>query len=152
APTPMADEFIDHYCAGCHGDESPEAKLDLTSLKYDPEDRANFSQWVKVFDRVKAGEMPPKKKKRPEAADLEKFLRGMTETLTAAEKAIVARDGRAMERRLNRYEYENAVRDLLNVPWAQIKDKLPLDGERYGFNKSGEALDMSFVQMDRYLV
>ena len=32
-----------------------------------------------------------------------------------------------------------------------MKDKLPLDGERFGFNKSAEALDVSFVQMDRYL-
>ena len=56
-----------------------------------------------------------------------------------------------MQRRLNRYEYENALRDLLNVPWAQVKDKLPLDGEAYRFNKSGEALDVSFVQMERYL-
>jgi hypothetical protein len=56
-----------------------------------------------------------------------------------------------VQRRLNRYEYENALRDLLNVPWAQVKDRLPLDGERFGFNKSAEALDVSFVQMDRYL-
>jgi hypothetical protein len=106
---------------------------------------------VKVYDRVKAGEMPPKKKARPEAAALENFLRTMASTLTASEQAMNAGDGRAMQRRLNRYEYENALRDLLNVPWAQVKDKLPLEGERYGFNKSGEALDVSFVQMDRYL-
>ena len=62
-----------------------------------------------------------------------------------------SRDGRAVHRRLNRYEYENALRDLLHIPWAQVKDKLPLDGERHGFNKSGEALDVSFVQIERYL-
>ncbi len=151
APFPQADAFIDQYCAGCHGDDDPEAKLDLTSLKYDPTDPANFSRWVKVFDRVKAGEMPPKKKARPAATDLEMFLREMDSTLTASDRALAARDGRAVKRRLNRYEYENAVRDLLNVPWAQIKDKLPLEGERYGFNKSAEALDVSFVQMERYL-
>src|SRR3954467_14773040 len=73
----------------------------------------------------------------------------MVSTLTASEKAGIARDGRAVQRRLNRYEYENALRDLLNVPWAQVKDKLPLEGERFGFNKSGEALDVSFVERGR---
>jgi hypothetical protein len=32
-----------------------------------------------------------------------------------------------------------------------VKDKLPHDGEASRFNKSGEALDVSFVQMERYL-
>src|SRR6202008_4424199 len=86
-----------------------------------------------------------------EPSELETFLHEMWTTLTASDQAIIARDGRAVQRRLNRYEYENALRDLLNVPWAQVRDKLPLEGERYGFNKSGEALDVSFVQMDRYL-
>ncbi len=148
---PAAADFIDQYCAGCHDDAENETHFDLTTFTYEPESRANFSQWVKVYDRVKAGEMPPKRKARPEASDLEKFLRTMSSTLTASERAMIASDGRAVQRRLNRYEYENALRDLLNVPWAQVKDKLPLEGDRYGFNKSGEALDVSFVQMDRYL-
>ncbi len=96
--------------------------------------------------------MPPKKRKeRPAPADLATFTHGVSSSVTAFEKEVTARDGRAIQRRLNRYEYENAVRDLLNVPWAQVKDKLPLDGEAYRFNKSGEALDVSFVQMERYL-
>ena len=54
-------------------------------------------------------------------------------------------------RRLNRYEYENTVRDLLDVPWIQIKDRLPEDGEKFRFNKIGEALDVSHVQLARYM-
>ena len=59
--------------------------------------------------------------------------------------------GRATQRRLNRYEYENALRDLLHAPWLQIRDSLPEDGEANRFNKSGERLDVSHVQMARYL-
>jgi cytochrome c553 len=152
APPPAAAAaFIEKYCASCHNDVDKEGQLDLTNLAYEPDNRANFALWVKAHDRVQTGEMPPKKKARPEAADLEKFVQTMAATLTASERASVARDGRAMQRRLNRYEYENALRDLLHVPWAQVKDKLPLDGERFGFNKSAEALDVSFVQIERYL-
>jgi hypothetical protein len=152
APPPdVAVAFIEKYCASCHDDVDPEARLDLTSLVYDPTNQANFALWVKVHDRVKLGEMPPKKKARPEAGDLEKFVQTMASTLTASEQAVIQREGRAAQRRLNRYEYENALRDLLNVPWAQVKDKLPLDGEQHGFNRSAEALDVSFVQIERYL-
>ncbi|MES1167769.1 MAG: DUF1587 domain-containing protein, partial [Oleiharenicola lentus] len=105
---------------------------------------------MKVHDRVKAGEMPPKEKRRPEAHATDEFTRAMADLLVKSEQAITARDGRAVQRRLNRYEYENAVRDLLQVPWAEVKNKLPQDGEAFRYNKSGEALDVSHVQMARY--
>ena len=56
-----------------------------------------------------------------------------------------------MKRRLNRDEYENSLRDILNLPWIQVRDMLPEDGERYRFNKIGEALDVSHVQLTRYM-
>src|SRR5688572_4653140 len=148
---PDAKSFIEKHCAECHDAETKKAGLDLTALSYLPEDQSNFATWVKVHDRVQAGEMPPKKKARPEAATLDLFVKGLAADLTASEKAIVTRDGRAMQRRLNRYEYENVLRDLLNVPWAQIRNRLPDDGEAHRYNKSGEALDVSHVQMARYM-
>ena len=58
---PKIGAFIENNCADCHNDIDREAKLDLTSFSYDPEDSANFATWVKINDRVKAGEMPPRK-------------------------------------------------------------------------------------------
>ncbi len=147
-----ARPFIEKNCSDCHDAETKKGGLDLMGLKYDAQDAANFALWAKIHDRVKGGEMPPKNEPRPVAADLSAFVGGLASTLTADDRAMIGQEGgRAVQRRLNRYEYENALRDLLNVPWAQVKDKLPLDGERYGFNKSAEALDVSFVQMERYL-
>ena len=62
-----AMQFIGKYCADCHDDQTLKAGLDLTHLEFKPNDDANFATWVKVHDRVNAGEMPPKKKPRPEA-------------------------------------------------------------------------------------
>src|SRR5437867_9380323 len=92
--------------------------------------------------------MPPKKKGQPAAIEAEKFLRAIADPLTAADRA---REGRATWRRLNRFEYENTLRDLLHAPWLQIKEMLPEDGEAFRFNKVGDALDVSHVQMARYL-
>ncbi len=148
---PATRPFFEKYCAECHDANLKKGGLDLPKLEYSPEDKGNFAAWVKVFYRVEAGEMPPRKKPRPDPADMRSFLDALKGELMTAEKAIVARDGRSMRRRLNRYEYENALRDLLHVPWAQIKNRLPEDGETYRYNKSGEALDVSHVQMSRYL-
>jgi hypothetical protein len=147
-----ATAFIQKHCIDCHDDVSKEAGLDLAALRYDPEEKANFEKWVKVHDRVQAGEMPPqKKKKRPDADSVAEFITTLASELTSSEKTMIARDGRAMQRRLNRYEYENALRDLLNVPWVQIRNRLPEDGEAHRYNKSGEALDISHVQIARYM-
>jgi hypothetical protein len=143
--------FIETHCADCHDDDEKKGDLDLTSLTFAPSDPKNFATWVKVFDRASAGEMPPKKRERPPPVELRDFVSSLSAALTSAEDARVAREGRATQRRLNRYEYENALRDLLGAPWLQVKDTLPEDGEAFRFNKVGDALDISHVQMARYL-
>src|SRR3954464_11215535 len=55
--------FTDRYCSSCHNDVDKEGGLDLTSFDFKPSDPANFTEWVKVHDRVQNGEMPPKEKK-----------------------------------------------------------------------------------------
>jgi hypothetical protein len=149
--SPSLHTFVLDHCADCHDDETRKAGLNLVDLDYRPSDDANRAMWVRVHDRVQAGEMPPKKKSRPEASELESFIPELAATLIASEEAILKQTGRAMQRRLNRYEYENTLRDLLNVPWVQIRNKLPEDGEAHRYNKLGEALDVSHVQMARYL-
>src|SRR5579864_1065097 len=144
-------EFIGKYCADCHDDASAKSGLDLVHQSTDLGNPNTFETWVKVHDKVEAGEMPPKKKPRPEPTDLHAFIAGLTADLSATEDAWIRENGRAMKRRLNRYEYENTVRDLLGLPWIQIKERLPEDGEKYRFNKIGEALDVSYVQLSRYM-
>src|SRR3954451_18397240 len=58
--SPETAGFIEKYCASCHDGVEAKGRLDLASLTYEPENAANFSLWVKIHDRVQAGEMPPK--------------------------------------------------------------------------------------------
>ena len=143
--------FIQKNCVECHDADTKKGELDLMALKFEPANSTNFSKWVLVHDRVASGEMPPKKKARPDAAELESFTKSLSSSLTSVEQERTTREGRATQRRLNRYEYENALRDLLHAPWLQVRDSLPEDGESQRFNKSGDALDVSHVQMARYL-
>src|ERR1043165_3569973 len=104
--------FLQKYCFECHDTETKKGGLDLTALNFEISKATNFSAWVTVHDRVANGEMPPKKKERPAATDLEEFTSSLTASLISAEKARMSHEGRSTQRRLNRYEYENALRDL----------------------------------------
>ena len=58
APHPApAEAFIEKYCAGCHDDVEKKGGLDLTSLKFALSDTANFQSWLKVHDRLQAGDV-----------------------------------------------------------------------------------------------
>ena len=150
-PFAGADAFIQKNCASCHSTSAPAARLDLTKLAYEPSNPDNFATWVKVHDRVSAAEMPPRAMPRPPSDSVAQFVKGLSAALTAYERGVTTERGRAGLRRLNAYEYENAVRDFLNVPWVQIKSKLPQDGESWRYNKIGAALDVSHVQLSRYM-
>jgi mono/diheme cytochrome c family protein len=144
--------FIEQNCLDCHDADAKKGGLDLSALKFDLASPKDFTTWVNVHDRVASGEMPPpKKKKRPEPGDLAAFTNTLETSLTTVEREKDVREGRATERRLNRYEYEETLRDLLSLPYLEVKDFLPEDSVAYGFNKVGDALDVSHVQMARYL-
>ncbi|HEY2416076.1 MAG TPA: DUF1592 domain-containing protein [Pirellulaceae bacterium] len=143
--------FVRDHCEDCHNAKAKEKGLDLVSLAIDPSEPRNFALWVKVHDRVQKGEMPPADAKQPRAETRRGFIAELSKTLIAADQERIATEGRATRRRMNRYEYENTLRDLLSLPYLRVKDFLPEDSLAYGSNKVGEALDVSHVQMSRYL-
>ncbi len=145
-------KFTTQYCVDCHSADTSEGNFDLSSLSFDLDNRDHFKTWVTVFDRVSKGEMPPEGEVQPEDNERQGFKSNLSQSLTAAERERIAKEGRSTQRRMNRFEYENTVRDLLHAPWLQLKELLPEDGEAFHFNKVGDALDMSHVQMARYLV
>jgi hypothetical protein len=154
---PVADgaqfrEFLDTHCVRCHDSGTKKGGLDLTSLPQQFADPKVWARWVKVHDRIESGEMPPKSvKTRPERTETGPVVRALAAKLAKAELARDAADGRATFRRLTRTEYENTIQDLFGFPGMPLKDDLPEDGTVAGFNKVSEALDVSHVQMARYM-
>jgi hypothetical protein len=150
AMPPAAQSFLRQNCVDCHSKTKASGGLDLTTA-FRPDNTSNFNLWVKVVDRVSAGEMPPKAARQPSPDSRKNFLAVLSQPLIAVNEARVRREGRSTWRRMNRYEYENTLRDLLDAPWLQIKEMLPEDGLSAHLNKVGDALDVSHVQISRYL-
>ncbi len=141
--------FFEKHCTECHDKDTQKGNLDLTSLKRDFADTENFARWVKVHDRIESGEMPPKKKARPDAGELKSVLASLSTELIAAERTRLDMRNRTGVRRLTRGEYENTVRDLFDMPGIALQGGLPVDGMAHGFDKNCDALDISHVNLSK---
>jgi len=147
APVPSQ---IEKSCIECHDKDTHKGGLDLTSQSFDLADRSARECWVRVHDRVEKGEMPPKAEDMA-AADRAALVQSLDAALYNADLADVRARGRGPVRRLNRDEYEQNLRDVLQLPDLDIRDILPEDREGHRFNKTTEMLDMSRVQLAAYL-
>ncbi|MFT4637959.1 MAG: hypothetical protein ACI8T1_001275 [Verrucomicrobiales bacterium] len=149
AETPEA--FFETHCYECHDADAKKGDFDLTSLPMTFTSAADFERWVKVFDRIDLGEMPPPKKLRPLVDEKEAVLGWLKSSLIAGERTRLADEGRTGIRRLTRIEYENTVRDLFDMPGIALRSELPADGSAHGFDKNSDALDISHVNLAKYI-
>jgi hypothetical protein len=150
AMPPAVEAVLGKSCVACHAGKTAKGGLDLTALPFALDDRATRERWIRIHDRVERREMPPKGMELAAAARAA-LLDELRAALHRADLADVAAHGRGPMRRLNRDEYEQNLRDVLELPLLDIRDMLPEDREAYHFNKVSETLDMSRVQLTAYL-
>lgn len=143
--------MFESRCLDCHDSATKKGNLDLTALQQDFSDAETFARWVKVHDRIALGEMPPKKKPRPAAGEVKAVTEWLTEALIKAERTRLDKESRTGVRRLTRAEYENTMRDLFDLPGLTLQGGLPADGSAHGFDKNSDALDISHVNVAKYL-
>ena len=143
-------DFFEKHCYDCHDATDKKGNLDLTALKPTFSDAESFAMWVKVHDRIESGEMPPKKKARPPTKDAAVMTKWLRDSLVVAERART-QDGRTRIRRLTRGEYENTMRDLFDLPGLAVAGELPPDGSAHGFDNNSDALDVSHVNVAKYV-
>jgi mono/diheme cytochrome c family protein len=141
--------LVDRYCTTCHNTKLKTGGLVLQDLDL-ADVAAHGATWERVVRKVRAGMMPPPGRPRPDNASMAAFA---TYLETALDKDAAARvnPGRTEPfHRLNRTEYQNAVRDLLGID-VDVSAGLPTDAASYGFDNIGGVLKMSPTLMDSYL-
>ena len=144
--------YLETHCFDCHDSTTKKGRLDLESLPVQFDAAEHFDAWAKVHDRIASGEMPPKsRRERPSEKENTDAMKLLDDRLYDADAAGIAKTGRALFRRLSAQEYENALRDLLHLPGLRIRDLLPEDERRHGYNKIGQALDLSNVHLNQFI-
>jgi len=143
------EAVIKRYCITCHNDRAKVGGLSLASLKVE-DVAAHPAEWEKVVRKLRAGLMPPARSPRPDKAT----YAGLIDHLEAKLDALAAakpNPGRTEPaHRLNRSEYQNAIRDLFGVE-MDVASMLPADDVSYGFDNMAGVLRMSPTLMERYL-
>ncbi|MDF1810872.1 MAG: DUF1592 domain-containing protein [Verrucomicrobiales bacterium] len=137
--------FLENHCVDCHDGDDAEGQIDLFALDFDLRDEETTRRWVLIHDQIQSGEMPPKKKKRPDAESTRDVLARLSNDLTTA----TSTRAETVLRRLNQNEYENTVRDLFSIDLEV--EGLPDDTSTDGFDTVGEGLAVSAEAIQAYL-
>ncbi len=155
-PGPTADEasvqraVLDQYCITCHNARTRTAGLTLDTMDLSNVG-ANAEIWEKVIRKLRAKAMPPPGRPRPDQGAAGGLVSWLERNLDEAAAASLNPGRTEAVHRLNRAEYQNAVRDLLALD-IDVSDWLPADDAgKDGFDNTAGVLSVSPALFDRYL-
>jgi mono/diheme cytochrome c family protein len=139
--------LLDQYCVTCHNDRLKTANLSLQGLDVTTAgDHAEL--WEKVIRKLRAGVMPPPDLPRPALSEYE-GVRDWLETEIDRRASARTNPGSVVLHRLNRTEYANAVRDLLDLQ-VDVASLLPPDDSANGFDNIAGSLTISPTLLESY--
>ncbi|MEO1931283.1 MAG: DUF1587 domain-containing protein [Pseudohongiella sp.] len=144
--------FLDQYCVACHNDVVREANFTLQSIALDQVGThlEEVGTWEKVVLKLRAREMPPPGLPRPDAPTYDQLATWLETSLDTA-AAASPNPGQPAIHRLNRAEYINAIRDLLDLE-IDGREYLPADDSGYGFDNIANVLTLSPSLLERYMI
>ena len=138
--------LLDQYCVACHSDQARTANLSLENL-----DLATIGEdaelWESVVRKLRAGMMPPPGMPRPPLEDYE-ALRDWLEA--EIDRTASLNPGTKVLHRLNRTEYANVIRDLLDLE-IDAAMFLPPDDSSRGFDNIAGSLTISPTLLETYV-
>jgi hypothetical protein len=148
-PAANAGAVVDKYCVTCHNQRLKTSDLALDGLDISSP-AAHGEIWEGVARRLRTRSMPPQGMPRPDEATYDSLATYLESELDRA-AAGKPNPGRPLIRRLNRSEYANSVRDLLDVE-VDVSSLLPPDDSAFGFDNISDLLGTSPALLERYLV
>src|SRR5262245_14724007 len=141
-------QFLDRYCVTCHNDRLKTGGLSLERVDVSRPD-AQPELWEKVVHKLRTGVMPPPNMLQPPKADRIALATWLETSLDAASAANPNPGRTETLRRLNRTEYQNAIRDLLALD-VDAPSLLPADESGQGYDNVIVG-DLSPTLLDRYI-
>lgn len=149
---PEVRAVLEEHCYKCHGPEKQKSKIRFDTLSTNLiKDRAAAETWHDALDVIHLGEMPPEDEpplSSEERTVLTGWIQGQIDEVVAA---LSSTSGRVVVRRLNRFEYQNTMVDLLGVDLDYFSNLPPDSVSSEGFKNNGASLTMSPLQLEFYL-
>ena len=134
-------------CTKCHGEKGKvKGKLNLLELNTLPKFQEDADRIEKIMIAIKDGEMPPEDESPIPELEKQSILRGLESIL---QKSILKNNSfaRTPIRRMNRFQYANAVKDLLNlrVEVYPLPERMMRDRSNYFRPETGKMPDKMTV-------
>jgi hypothetical protein len=146
--SPVMNDVVAHYCEDCHNDVTLKGNLSLSDFNIDSVmSPARRPTAEKMIRKLRAQIMPPPGVARPMGDTLTALAEAMENII---DKASRPTPGARTFPRLNRPEYERAVRDLIGVE-VNASDYLPLDTKSANFDNIADAQALSATLLESYL-
>ena len=158
--------LLDQYCVICHNQAvvnsvaQPNEGLQTTQLRnlgltLDVEDVSNLAEnpevWEKVIKKLRVGVMPPPNYPRPDKESYDGFRTFLENELDRVASTQINPGRTQAFHRLNQTEYQNSVRDLLDLD-IDVADLIPTDApDQYGFDNNADVLALSPLSVERYV-
>lgn len=149
-PSPEAQlATMKQYCTGCHND-----KAKIGGASFENITAASIAKTPDLFEKavrkLQGHVMPPPNAKQPDGKAVDSLVAWLEDSLDKIPEEAQVPD-KVVLHRLNRKEYENAVRDLLlvDVNGAEI---LPPDDTAQGYDNIASALQVSPSFVEQYVI
>ncbi len=147
------ERFVSRYCVDCHSGATPESGLDLEKFDFSPEQfeqqKFNGQTWETILRRLASRQMPPSEAERPAESESAAAVDAISAMLELHATKYPRPGKTDAIRRLNRTEYQNAIRDLLAVE-IDVTALLPPDESSQGFDNITVG-ELSPMLLSRYL-
>ncbi|MGB0596103.1 MAG: DUF1592 domain-containing protein [Rubripirellula sp.] len=142
--------YLSKYCFQCHGPEQQKADLRLDRLDPDMVSGSDADMWQEVLDLTNVGEMPPAEVKQPSNKERQTMVDALTAELRQAMEAKRSTGGKNVLRRMTAYEYNNTLRDLLDLNLRFSADLPPEGVAKEGFKNNSGVLGTSALHIEYF--
>lgn len=140
--------LLEENCVFCHDDQQKNGNLSLEDVDLSRPGQ-HAAKLEKVILKLRSGMMPPAGMPRPDAATLSGFVRDLESGIDKA-AAASPNPGRPILHRLNRTEYANSIRELLDLK-VDVESLLPPDDMSEGYDNMSDVLTVSPTLLESYL-
>jgi mono/diheme cytochrome c family protein len=140
---------VRQYCLGCHND-----KAKIGGVSFDGITASSIAKNPELFEKavrkLRGRVMPPPGARQPDGKAVDSLVAWLEDSLDKVPNEAHITD-QVVLHRLNRKEYENAVRDLLLVE-VNGAELLPQDDTAQGFDNIASALQVSPSFVEQYVI
>lgn len=144
-------QTLEKHCSECHAGRDAEGGFSLSDYRDEQAIQQHWQIWERAAHLVSTNAMPPANAPQLPVSDKGKLLDSLEEILSRTKRNEVTAPVRVVMRRLNRFEYNNTIRDLLGINF-QPADDFPSDDVDHGFDNISDILSFSPLLMEKYLV